>query len=110
MLLALGSAATPDTVTFTGGSELRPLVLGSYVPHRLFWGGPCQLFCWYSANALGTHIPYVFVIAHKTCGLLSCSGGTDQAACSSFGTQSPFLPEVQYFSVKFSVSCGTAQA
>lgn len=30
-----------------------------------------------------------------------------QAACSSFGTQGPFLPEVEYFSVKFSLSHGT---
>lgn len=42
-------------------------------------------------------------------GLLSADGGTDQAACSSFGTQTPFLLEVEYFSIKFSVSHGTAR-
>ena len=88
VFLALGSAATSDTVTFTDYSELRPLVLDSYVPYHLFWRSPyCQLFC-YCANALGTHIPYLFVVAHETCGLLSCGRGTDQAACSSWHSES----------------------
>jgi len=36
VFLALGSAATSDTVTFTNYSGLRPLVLDSRVPHHLF--------------------------------------------------------------------------